>query len=466
MLVNNTIGVYGLGAMGRNIALNMTNQGLSVSVYNRDAEGENDALRDFFSQKAPAKLYRFDTIEDFVLSLERPRKVLVMVTAGSAVDEVIEQIMPYMDANDIVIDGGNSSYLDTQARVKKYSVRYLGCGVSGGWYGALHGPSLMFGGSHSAWLESKAIFQAIAAKRNNQSACCHWFGEDGAGHFVKMVHNGIEYAMMQSIAESYDVLRKIEGLSNDDIASIFGEWNGQELNSYLMRISSEVLSLKGDKGCLVDNVVDRSSQKGTGIDFSICSLKYGVPTPTIIAATAARFLSFSQHRKHISSDQAELNIDKQTPSQATLQDVFDSIYCAYVVAFFQGMDLIREVSNKQGWNIDLKEVASVWEAGCVIQANIFKQLSKELTMELSSQMVLCELAEGRVHSLTKVVSMSASHGIPAPVFSSVLDYYYGIFSNRLPASLIQLQREYFGSHGFEKFDDPGVVYHFSTGQGA
>ena len=462
----NTIGVYGLGAMGRNIALNIANQGFLVSVYNRDTEGGGDTLGDFLSQGVPVNLYRFSNVKDFVLSLECPRKVLIMVTAGSAVDEVIEQIMPYMDADDIVIDGGNSSYLDTQTRISKYPMRYLGCGISGGWYGALHGPSMMIGGSHSAWFESQEIFQAIAAKRDNQLACCYWFGEDGAGHFIKMVHNGIEYAMMQSIAESYDVLRRVEGLSNDDIASIFGEWNGKELNSYLMRISSEVLALKDDEGCLVDSVVDKSSQKGTGIDFSICSLKYGIPTPTIIAATAARFLSFSQHRKHIPFNQVERNDAKQAPSYAILQDVFNSIYCTYVVAFFQGMDLIQEVSKQQGWNIDLKEVASVWEAGCVIKAEIFKQLSKELTLGLSNQMVFCGLTEDRIHGLAKIIGTSATHGIPVPVFSSVLDYYYGISSSRLPAGLIQLQREYFGSHGFERIDNFGAVFHFSKGQGA
>ncbi len=454
----NEIGVYGLGAMGKSIALNIANKGFLVSVYNRNVEGESHIVEDFVSTEAPSNIEGFNNIKEFVLSLEKPRKVLIMITSGSAVDKAICQIMPYMNSNDIIIDGGNSNYLDTKMRVKKYDVRYLGCGVSGGWYGALKGPSMMIGGSNSAWNETKDLFQSIASKRENQSACCHWFGENGAGHFIKMIHNGIEYAMMQSIAESYDVLRKIVPMSNSDISSVFEEWNNKELDSYLMKVSSEVLLIKDKDGCLIDNVIDRSGQKGTGIDFAICSLKYGVPTPTIVESINARFVSSFEYRTDASSTHSYKEAHRS--SNVLLEVLFDSVYCSYVIAFFQGMSLIQKVSDDQSWNVDLMEVAAVWEEGCIIKSEIFKDLSKYLESRLSVRMLLKELTKSKVENLSKAISVGMENRVPVPVFSSSLNYYYSTCSNKLPANLIQLQREYFGSHGFEKIGDPGRSCHF------
>ena len=456
----NKIGIYGLGAMGRNIALNIADKGFLVSVYNRNIEGEFHIVEDFLSTEAPSNVQGFNNVKEFVLSLEQPRKVLIMITSGSAVDEAICQIMPYMDSNDIIIDGGNSNYLDTKVRVEKYDVRYLGCGISGGWYGALNGPSMMIGGSNSAWNDTRYLFQLIASKRNNQSSCCHWFGENGAGHFIKMIHNGIEYAMMQSIAESYDVLRKIASMSNNDISSVFEEWNNKELNSYLMKVSSEVLLIKDKSGCLIDNVIDRSSQKGTGIDFAICALKYGVPAPTIIESINARFVSSSEYRINTFSMNSYKEAH-QSPN-VLLEVLFDSVYCSYVIAFFQGMDLVQKVSDDQSWNIDLMDVAAVWEEGCIIKSEIFKDLAKYLESKLSVQMLLEKLTKSKVENLSKAIGIGMENGVPMPVFSSSLNYYYSTCSNKLPANLIQLQREYFGSHGFEKIEAPGRICHFGV----
>ncbi len=454
------IGVYGIGAMGKNIALNFASKNFSVSVYNRNTGEESDIVKDFIATENTVHIQGFIDVREFILSLKQPRKVLIMITSGSAVDEVICQIVKYMDSDDIVIDGGNSNYLDTQKRVEKYDIRYLGCGVSGGWYGALNGPSMMLGGSNSAWLEVRDLFQAIASKRDNQTACCNWFGKDGAGHFIKMIHNGIEYAMMQSIAESYDMLRKISFMSNNDISSVFKKWNDKELNSYLMEVSSEILLIKDKDSYLIDNIIDRSSQKGTGIDFAICSLKYGVPTPTIIEAINARFISCSEYRGYASSAYSS-NTGSNQNTDFLSEILFDSIFCSYVIAFFQGMSLIQKVSDVNSWDIDLMEVASVWEEGCIIKASIFKELSKYLEPRLSTEILLVKLTKSKIENLSKVANFGMNNGVPTPVLSSSLNYYRSIFSDSLPANLIQLQRESFGSHGFEKVGRPGQLCHFT-----
>lgn len=453
------IGVYGLGAMGSNIALNIANKGFPVSVYNQMIEGNSRIVEDFLSKNNSANIRGFSDIQEFISSLEQPRKVLIMVTAGLAVDEVVQQIVSYMDSNDIVIDGGNSNYLDTQSRAKKYNVRYLGCGISGGWYGALHGPSMMVGGEYGAWTEVRDILQEISSKRDSGSACCQWFGGAGAGHFVKMVHNGIEYAMMQSIAEAYDVLRNVLRLSNLEISAIFKKWNNQELDSYLMKISSDVLLIKDKSSYLIDNVIDRSGQKGTGIDFATCALKYGVSASTIIAAIDARFVSFSEHRLRTKSKYEFLNYEQN--SGLILNGLRDGIYCAYLIAFFQGMSLIQRVSDEQSWDIGLDEVSLVWEEGCILKSNLFKNLSEYLTPRLSAQVFLQEDIESRIRGLSQIISLLLPSGIPMPVLSASLNFYNSIRSEKLPASLIQLQRECFGSHGFEKIDSPEELSYFS-----
>jgi len=450
------IGVFGLGAMGRNIALNIAYKGYSVSVYNRTVKGEIDIVKDFTSTEASSNIQGFKKVKEFVLSLKSPRRVLIMITAGGPVDEAIAQIIKYMNPEDIIIDGGNSNYLDTQRRVNECSVRYLGCGVSGGWYGALNGPSMMFGGSNSAWNEVQDLFKSIASKRKDQSSCCDYFGDGGSGHFIKMVHNGIEYAMMQSIAESYDFLKKVALMSNDDIALLFKEWNDKELNSYLMQVSSAVLSVKDQEGSLIDNVVDRSSQKGTGIDFSICSLKYGVATPAIVEATHTRFISFSEYRNSNNNNQ------KDTEKCNDIEKIlFDSIYCSYVVSFFQGMSLVQKVSEVDSLDINLSSVASVWEEGCIVKSSIFKEAVEHLEPKLSVKMLLKESMRMKFENLSKAVILGAKNNIPVPIFSSSLNYYNSIIADGLPANLIQLQREYFGSHGFEKVGEMGQLHHFS-----
>jgi 6-phosphogluconate dehydrogenase len=455
---NNDIGVYGLGIMGKNIALNIASKNFTVSVYNRNTNEKYDIVKDFISTENTVNIQGFFNIREFVLSLKRPRKILIMVTSGSAVDEVICQIMRHMDSDDIIIDGGNSNYLDTQERVERYNIRYLGCGISGGWSGALNGPSMMLGGSNSAWLEVRNLFQEIASKRENQTACCNWFGKGGSGHFIKMIHNGIEYAMMQSIAEAYDMLRKISSMSNNDISLVFKKWNDKELNSYLMEVSSEVLLIKDKDDCLIDNIIDRSSQKGTGIDFAICSLKYGVSTPTIIEAINARFISRSKYRKQMPSVHSYVKSEQNSNNISKI--LFDSVFCCYVIAFFQGLSLIQRVSDVNSWGIDLMEVASVWEDGCIIKASIFKKLSEYLDTRSSIEVLLEGLKKSKIKNLSKIVNIAMINRVPAPVFSSSLNYYHSIYAGSLPANLIQLQREEFGSHGFEKVGHPGQMCHF------
>ncbi len=451
------IGVYGLGSMGKNITLNLIDKGFLVSVCNRSINGEVDVVNNFVAKSNNESINGFNDIENFVLSIKKPRKILIMVTTGPAVDETIGQIMQYMSAEDIIIDGGNSNYLDTEIRIKKYDVRYLGCGISGGWYGALQGPSMMFGGSNSAWLDVQDLFQKISSKSESQAACCDWFGYGGAGHFIKMVHNGIEYAMMQSIAEAYDMLIKTTVMSNTDISSIFREWNDGDLNSYLMEISSKSLLIRDGSDYLIDNIIDKSSQKGTGIDFVVCSLKYGVPTPTIIEAINARFISCSEYRKNSNSRYKRVNLHQDYGEISNM--LFDSVYCSYITAIFQGLNLIQKVSKVKAWDVDLVKVISVWEEGCIIKASALKELCKYLDKGLVVDVLFKELTTQKIENLSKVVCFGASSKIPLPVFTSTLNYHYSISSKNLPANLIQLQREYFGSHGYEKTTHPGESFY-------
>jgi 6-phosphogluconate dehydrogenase len=454
------IGIYGLGVMGKNITLNLIDKGFLVSVYNRSTNEEVDVVNNFISEINDKRIKGFIDIKNFVLSIKKPRKILIMVKSGLSVDDTICQIVQYTDSEDIVIDGGNSNYLDTEKRIKKYNVRYLGLGISGGWYGALHGPSMMFGGSKSAWFDVQYLFQKISSKGENQITCCNWFGAGGAGHFIKMVHNGIEYAMMQSIAESYDILRKTTAMSNTDISSIFRDWHDGDLNSYLMEISSKSLLVKDGTDYLIDNIIDRSSQKGTGIDFAVCSLKHGVSTPTIIEAINARFISCSKYRENDMPQDECINLHRDYNEITGM--LFDSVYCSYIVAIFQGLSLIHKVSEVKLWDIDLVKVMSVWEEGCIIKASIFKELCKYLDKGLVVDILFEELTVQKIENLSKVICFGLGNNIPLPVFTSTLNYHNSISSNKLPANLIQLQREYFGSHGFEKLTHPGELFHLDS----
>ena len=453
------IGIYGLGVMGKNITLNLIDKGFLVSVYNRSTNKEVDVVNNFVSEINDKSIKGYIDIENFVLSIKKPRKILILVKSGPVVDDIVYQIVQYTDSEDIVIDGGNSNYLDTEKRINKFDVRYLGLGISGGWYGALHGPSMMFGGSNSAWLDVQYLFQKISSKSENQTTCCDWFGSGGAGHFIKMIHNGIEYAMMQSIAESYDVLKKTTAMSNTDISSIFREWDDGDLHSYLMEISSKSLLIRDGKDYLIDNILDRSSQKGTGIDFAVCSLRYGISTPTIIEAINARFISYSEYRKNNVYQHEGINL-YQDPSEISSM-LFDSVYCSYIVAIFQGLSLIQKVSEVKSWDIDLMKVISVWEEGCIIKASVFKELCKYLDNGLVVDILFKELTVEKIENLSKVVRLGARNSIPLPVFMSTLNYQYSISSSKLPANLIQLQREYFGSHGLEKLTHPDKLFHLA-----
>ena len=457
------VGILGLGVMGRGLAINILREGFSVSVYNRYEDSEKDVVSSFLKKhQKKEKLSGTTDISLFVLSLSKPRKIILMVKSGAVVDDIISTLTPLLDKGDIVIDFGNSHYLDTIRRgknLKKYGLHYLGCGISGGWRGAKFGASIMAGGSEIGWNSISDILYKISAKNPNGKACCNFLGFEGSGHLIKMVHNGIEYAMMQSIAEVYDFMHRGMRLSNDDISSIFSDWDSENINSYLINITSKILTFRKENISLVDLIVDKSMQKGTGKDFSICALQYGVATPTITEAVNARFLSNIDRSKHIkySSRKNLKNIDHK--ESIIVSSLKDSIYCSYMSAIIQGIALIEKVSSDYLWNIDIQKVLSTWEEGCVIKSSILNNLKNDLNHGNLFDVFLKNVHESKIHNLRSVILLSSKYGIPMPVGSSALSYYLSLSSVKFPSNLIQLQREYFGSHGFEILNDPGIINH-------
>ena len=461
----NDIGIFGLGPMGRNLALNFLDKGFGVSVYNRLEADEKHVVSDFINKNAKTRtLIGFVDLYQFVISLKKPRKILILVKAGKAVESVIEQIIPLMDKEDVIIDGGNSHYADTTQRVhkvSKYGVHYIGCGISGGWYGALHGPSIMFGGAEDGWNKIKELFREIAAKDDDGIPCCDWIGVDGAGHFVKMAHNGIEYAMMQAIAETYDIMHRVLRISNKEISMIFHEWDQDILGSYLMGITAKVLATEDNNGMpLIESVLDRSKQKGTGRDIAICGLEYGVVVSVITEAVNARFLSGSKLRRiNVLQDKSDRERKYRADQANVLQMLFDTIYCTHLIAIVQGAELIKKVSEVQSWNINIQKVFAVWKNGCIIQSAILKDIHDQLNKIVSTDILIQKISGFKLKNFTQTVSLGVQNQIPMHVCSAALAYYLSLTSNNLPANLIQLQREYFGSHGFERKDNPGILYH-------
>ncbi|HOP25210.1 MAG TPA: NADP-dependent phosphogluconate dehydrogenase, partial [Defluviitoga sp.] len=456
------IGVVGMAVMGQNLALNIESKGYKVAVYNRD----HDKTKKFIEERASNKnILGTYTYEELAKSLNRPRKIMLMVKAGKPVDDVIEQLLPNLEKGDIIIDGGNSHYKDTNRRFKylqEKGIRFLGTGISGGEYGALHGPSIMPGGDKFAYEEMKDIFEAIAAKTED-GPCVAYLGPSSSGHYVKMVHNGIEYAIMELISEAYDIMRKVFRLSADEMHEIFKKWN-DEHKSYLMEITYKILEWKDEETGkpLVDVILDSAQQKGTGKWSVQDALDLNISIPTINAAVNARTLSAIKHER------LEIGNIFDTPVNNSLNNDFinsvrDALYIATIIAYAEGMKLLQVASSEYGYGLDLSEVARIWEDGCIIRSALLKPIQKSFKSKpnLVNLIISEEFRkdfENRIPKLREVVSEIKKIGIPIPAFASALDYFDGLRSKELPANLIQAQRDFFGAHTYQRKDKEGIFH--------
>lgn len=460
------IGLIGLAVMGQNLVLNMNDHGYHVVVYNRTVSKVDDFLN------GPAKgtnVIGSHSIEEFIAKLKRPRKVMVMVKAGKPVDDLIEQLLPYLEKGDIIIDGGNSHFPDTERRwkeLKEKGILFVGTGISGGEEGARHGPSMMPGGDPEAWPHVQPIFQAIAAKADGRP-CCEWVGEGGAGHYVKMVHNGIEYGDMQLICEAYQLMR--EGLHHDldFIADTFAHWNEGQLKSYLIEITSQILRVRDDDGgYLVDKILDTAGQKGTGKWTGISALDLGVPLTLIGEAVFARCLSaMKEERLHASKAFTPPRGSVQEDVDLLREAIHEALYASKIVSYAQGYQLMREAAKVHGWNLNYGGIALMWREGCIIRSIFLDNIEDAFRKnpELENLLLDDYFRDAIDRSQTGwrlVVATAAQLGIPAPCFSSALSYFDGLRSARLPANLLQAQRDYFGAHTYERVDQPrGKFFH-------
>ncbi|HEV2123784.1 MAG TPA: NADP-dependent phosphogluconate dehydrogenase [Chloroflexota bacterium] len=461
------IGVLGLAVMGQNLARNIARHGIPVAVYNRTSERTEQFAKEF-GHEGPITPTR--TVQEFVNAIAKPRAVMLMVQAGPAVDAVMRDLMQYLDPGDILIDGGNSLFQDTRRRaveVEAAGFRFIGTGVSGGEEGALLGPSIMPGGSENAYREVEDIFTTIAAQVDG-TPCCTYIGADGAGHYVKMVHNGIEYADMQMIAESYDLLKQALGLGAPELAEIFAEWNQGDLNSYLIEITAEVLR-KQDAATgkpLVDVILDEAAQKGTGKWTSQSSLDLGVPVTAITEAVFARFLSALKEERVAASKvlTGPSGRPEATPAKAQLiDDVRDALYASKVVAYAQGFQQMRAAADEYGWKLNMGEIATIWRGGCIIRARFLDRIKEAYDQNPDLQNLLLApyfrdaVVRGQ-DSWRRVLKLAIDMGVPVPAFSSALAYYDGYRRERLPANLLQGLRDYFGAHTYRRIDRPGSFH--------
>jgi len=460
------IGVTGLAVMGRNLARNFARHGHTVALHNRTYTRTKELVEEFGSE---GKFLPSETAEDFVASLERPRRVVIMVKAGKPTDDVIDEFAPLLEEGDMLIDAGNAHFLDTRRReaaLRERGLHFVGTGVSGGEEGALHGPSIMPGGSVESYQSLGPLLEDISAKVDGEPCCVH-VGPDGAGHFVKMVHNGIEYADMQLIAEAYDLLRQVGGYEPSEIADIFSGWNEGRLGSYLIEITAEVLKQRDPETGkpFVDIVVDQAEQKGTGRWTVQAALDLGVPVSGIAESVFARALSGGAD---VRKSAAEAGLPGPTAApgahgDSLRADVEEALFASKIVAYAQGFQQIQAASKEYGWSIDPGAMAKIWRAGCIIRAkflDFIKQAydkSPDLTTLLVDEYFL-DAVSGAQDAWRRVVATAAQQGIPAPGFASALAYYDGLRAERLPAALIQGQRDFFGAHTYHRVDKPGAFH--------
>jgi 6-phosphogluconate dehydrogenase len=462
-------GLIGLAVMGQNLVLNMERNGFKVAVYNRTTATKDE----FLAANSGKKLAGGNTIEEFVAQLKTPRKIQIMVKAGSPVDAVIDQLLPYLEPGDLIIDGGNSYFPDTERREKELTDKgflYLGLGVSGGEEGALWGPSLMPGGRPEAYALVESILTAISAKAPADGApCVTYLGRGGAGHYVKMVHNGIEYGDMQLIAESYDILHRVLGLSNAELATVFSDWNKGELDSFLIEITAQIFRKKDDQGQaseLVDYVLDKAGQKGTGKWTSQNALDLGAPTHTMTSAVEARIISAYKDERVAASQvlggpsaSGSYSGDKN----AFIEAVRRALYCSKICSYAQGMALIQLASKEYNYDVPIGKTAAIWRAGCIIRAAFLGDITAAYDAHSHLQNLLLapkfrDTINNYQNDWRHVVTEAIKAGVPAPAFSASLAYYDSYRSARLPANLIQAQRDLFGAHTFER-TDKGGTYH-------
>jgi len=468
------IGLIGIGVMGENLVLNMEDKGFSISVFDISKE----KIEKFINGRAKGKhIHGCHDVQELVDSLALPRKIMIMIPAGKAVDELIETLIPFLAKGDIIIDGGNSNFMDTIRRTRALESKdllYVGTGVSGGEEGALLGPSIMPGGSRAAWEHVKPILQAIAAKVDDGAPCCDWIGEEGAGHFVKMVHNGIEYGDMQLICEVYDVMRNILGMTAAEMHAVFEEWSEGELKSYLIEITRDILAVTDEDGLpLLDKILDKAGQKGTGKWAVITSLDLAVPLPLITESVFARVLSSMKDERVLASRQ----LDGPKPGFSGDRKIFireleRALYAAKIISYTQGYQLMRAAAKEFDWTLNYGGIAMIWRGGCIIRSVFLGKIKEAFVRnpDLSSLLLdpfFRETISSSQQSLRNVLVEAITNGIPTPALSSALAYYDAYRSENLPANLLQAQRDFFGAHQYERTDKPrGEYFHTNwTGRG-
>ena len=459
------IGIVGLSVMGRSLALNMADHGIRVAGYNRSRAVTEEVVR----QHPHENLTPFYSLDELVAALTRPRRIMLMIQAGAPVDAVIRQLEPLLEQGDIILDGGNSFFEDTRRRsaaLAEKGIQYFGVGISGGEEGARHGPSIMPGGDKNAYPLIQPILEAVAATAEG-TPCCTYIGPDGAGHYVKMVHNGIEYADMQLIAESYLLLKYIGGFSNDALAGLFSEWNKGELKSFLIGITADIFREADDlaDGSLVDHILDSAAQKGTGRWTSIESLRQGVDISTITAAAGARVMSNALEIRKQMRDLIEPPALQRIPDRAAFaKQVRQALYTAKIIAYAQGFSLMRDASERYGWALDLGSIAAIFRAGCIIQADFLNDITAAFRRDPAlSSLLLDEFFRSRLaaghNSLRACAAAGLQSGLPLPAMTNALSYLDQFRGQHVGANLIQAQRDLFGAHTYERTDRPGVFHH-------
>ncbi len=467
------IGLVGLAVMGQNLVLNMDDNGYTVAVYNRTTSKVDDFLA---GPAKGTKVVGCQNLKDFVESLKAPRRVMLMVKAGPVVDAFIEQLLPYLEKGDIIIDGGNSLYTDSNRRthdLKEKGILFIGSGVSGGEEGARFGPSIMPGGNKGAWESVKPIFQAISAKVDGEP-CCDWVGNDGAGHYVKMVHNGIEYGDMQLICEAYQMMKEGLGMDNDAIQKVFAEWDEGVLDSYLIEITKEILTKKDEDGSpLVEKILDTAGQKGTGKWTGINALDLGIPLTLIGESVFARCLSARKEERVAASKVLPGLAAKFDGDRGEMVDAIrDALYASKIISYAQGYMLMREAASVYGWDLNYGGIALMWRGGCIIRSQFLKNIRDAFEKDADLENLLLDdffiaAITSAIPGWRKAVSTSIALGVPTPALASALSFYDGYRSARLPANLLQAQRDYFGAHTYERIDKPrGEHFHTNwTGTG-
>lgn len=467
------IGLIGLAVMGQNLVMNMNDHGYKVAVYNRTVS----KVEDFMGKAAKgSEVVGTKSLEEFFQALKRPRKVMFMVKAGQPVDMLIEECLPFLEKGDIIIDGGNSHYPDTERRYemcKEKGILFMGAGISGGEEGARHGPSIMPGGNKEAWTHVKPIFQSIAAKSDNGEPCCDWVGEGGAGHYVKMVHNGIEYGDMQVICEAYHLLSGLLGCDCDELHKIFADWNKTELDSYLVEITSAIFGYKENGKPLIDSILDVAGQKGTGKWTGISALEQGIPVTLIGEAVFARCLSaLKEQRVKLSQLYPASDKTFDGDKKEMIEMVRQALYASKIISYAQGFMLMKAAAKEHKWDLDYGSIALMWRGGCIIRSKFLGKIKEafDKTPDLESLLFddfFKKAVTDAEQGWRKVVATSALKGIPTPCFSTSLAFFDGYKSERLPANLLQAQRDFFGAHTYERVDQPrGKFFHTNwTGMG-